>query len=170
MSHAANKVKWCLNKAKKEIAEKQKHRGLVETVSSLNQAYQYLTKAEHNLKALFYFEKGGFTDWSVTAGFYCLYHCLLALLAKHGYESRNQECTLAAVEYLIEEKKITLDTKFIDALKQYDESEIHEKSVIELRELLQYGISVEAESQELAKVKELCKEAIDTVKDILGSS
>jgi hypothetical protein len=53
-------------------------------------------------------------------------------------------------------------------LKQYDELERHESNVIELREILQYGINVKAESEELTKVKELCKEAIDTVKDLLS--
>ena len=82
MPHAANKVNWCLNKAKKELEEKKKHRGLVETAPAKDLAYQYLTKAEHNFKAVLYFERGGFTDWSVSAGFYCLYHCLMAVLAK----------------------------------------------------------------------------------------
>lgn len=89
MSHAANKVKWCMNKAKKELAEKQKHRGLVEMLPQRELAFQHLAKAEHNFKALFYLERGGFTDWSISAGFYCIYHCLLALLAKYDYESRN---------------------------------------------------------------------------------
>ncbi|MBS3147908.1 HEPN domain-containing protein [Candidatus Woesearchaeota archaeon] len=169
MSHAANKVKWCLDKAKKEITEKRKHRGLVKAAPARDLAYQHLAKAEHNFKAVLYFERGGFTDWSVSAGFYCLYHCLMAVLAKHGYESRNQECTLAAIDYLIEQKTFMLDKKFIDALKQYDESERHETNVIELREILQYGVSVKAESKELVKIKELCKEAIDAVKDIISA-
>ncbi len=167
MSHAANKVEWCLKKAKKELAEKQKHRGLVETSTNRDLAYQHLAKAEHNFKAVLYFEKGGFTDWSVSAGFYCIYHCLLAALAKYGYESRNQECTLAAVEYLIEQKKLLLDKKFVEALKQYNEAERHEATVIELREILQYGVGVQVESKELVKIKGLCKEAIDAIKDVL---
>lgn len=168
MSHAANKVEWCLNKAKRELAEKQKHRGLIETSTDRELAYQHLAKAEDNFKAALYFEKGGFTDWSVSAGFYCTYHCLLAALAKYGYESRNQECTLAAIEYLIEQKKLVLDKKFVEALKQYDEAERHEATVIELREILQYGIGVQAESKELIKIKELCRELIDTMKDIIS--
>ena len=167
MSHAANKIKWCLNKAKKELQDGHKHRGLVEISSNRDLSYQHLAKADHNFKAILYFEKGNFTDWSVSAGFYCIYHCLLALLAKHGYDSRNQECTLAAIEYLIEQKKIALDRKFIDALKQYDESGLHRATVIELREQLQYGVSMGAESKELAKIRDLCKEAIDVVKELL---
>lgn len=168
MSHALNKLRWCLNKAERELAQGQKHRGLIERQPSRETAYGHLAKAEHNLKALFYFEKGGFEDWSISAGFYCLYHCLLALLAKHGYESRNQECTLAAIEHLTEEGKITLDRKFIDALKEYQKSdERHEETVIELREYFQYGIDVKVESTKLQRLTTLCKELINTVKDAL---
>lgn len=90
------------------------------------------------------------------------------MLAKHGYESRNQECTLAAIEVLIEQKKIDLDRRFIEALRPYDESQRHETSVIELREILQYGVKTEVESREIVALKELCKEAIHTVKDLLA--
>jgi len=168
MSHALNKVKWCLNKAEQELERGQKHRGLTERLPSKEIAYGHLAKAEHNLKAIFYFEKGGFGDWSISAGFYCLYHCLLALLEKHGYESRNQECTLAAMEHLMEEGKIVLDRKFIDALKEYEKAdERHEETVIELREFFQYGIDVKVESTKLQRLTALCKELIDIVKEIL---
>ena len=168
MSHASNKVRWCLNKAERELEQGQKHRGLVERSVSNETAYSHLAKAEHNLKALIYFEKGGFEDWSISAGFYCLYHCLLALLAKHGYESRNQECTLAVIEHLIEEGKLALDRKFIDALKEYEKAdERHEETVIELREFFQYGVGVKVESTKLQRLTALCKELINTVKDIL---
>lgn len=167
MPQTENKLKWCLNKAKKELAETNKHRGLLQLTPNTELAYQHVTKAEHNLKAINYFAKGGFSDWSISAGFYSLYHCFLALLSKHGYESRNQECTIAAIEHLIEQKKITLDQKFIDALKQYDETKHAETTVIELREQLQYGISLASETTQLDRIKQLCKEAIDATKDLL---
>ena len=168
MSHASNKLRWCLNKAQKEIEQGKKHRGLIGCLPSKETAYGHLAKAEHNLKAVFYFEQGGFEDWSVSAGFYCLYHCMLALLIKHGYESRNQECTLAAIECLIEEGKITLDQKFIEALKEYGKAdEKHETTVIELRELFQYGLNMKVESTKLQRLTELCKEFIETIKETL---
>jgi len=93
---------------------------------------------------------------------------MLALLAKHGYESRNQECTLAAIETLIEQEKITLDNKFIKALKEYEkEDEKHETTIIELRELFQYGLNMKVESTKLQRLTELCKELIEIVKEIL---
>lgn len=167
MSHALNKLKWCLNKAKKEIKQGKKHRGLVECPPSKETAYKHLAKAEHNLKATFYLQEGGFEDWSISAGFYCLYHCMLALLVKYGYESRNQECTLAVVEHLIEERKILLDIKFVNAFKEYKTEEHRETTVIELRELFQYGLDVKVESTNLKRLIALCKELIDAVKEIL---
>src|SRR3989344_2479208 len=61
--------------------------------------------------------KGGFTDWAVTAGFYAAYHCMLAILAAFGFESRNQTCTLAAIEALQEQGRIALDHRHIGMLR-----------------------------------------------------
>ncbi|MEW5896988.1 MAG: hypothetical protein AB1668_04810 [Nanoarchaeota archaeon] len=38
MSHAKNKLRWCLNKAKKELQEGRKHRGLVEVAPNIEAA------------------------------------------------------------------------------------------------------------------------------------
>ena len=168
MPQRENKLKWCLNKARKELAETNKHRGLIELAPNTELAYQHVTKSEHNLKAIDYFSKGGFSDWSISAGFYSLYHCFLALLAKNGYESKNQECTIAAIEHLIEKKKIILDYKFVKALQKYDQTKQAETTVIELREQLQYGINLQAQTTQLEQLKQLCKEAIDTTKEILA--
>ena len=161
-------MRWCLAKATKELEQGKQHRGLVERASNDRLAYQHLAKAEHNLKAVLYFKEGGFEDWSISAGFYCLYHCMLALLAKHGYESRNQECTLATIEYLVEQKRFVLDPEFINVLKQHERVETrHEKTVIALRELFQYGVDIDVPSTELQWLTTLCKNAIDAVKEII---
>ena len=117
MSQAHNHVKWCIEKARKELGEAKKlgkapkHRGLVEIKPNLDDAKKHLEKADHNLKTAVYMSKGGFSDWAVSAAFYCMYHCMLAILAKHGYESRNQTCTMAMIESLKEDGKIDLDKK-----------------------------------------------------------
>ena len=41
MSQAENKVKWCLSKAKKELEEGKKHRGLVEKEIDIEEARRY---------------------------------------------------------------------------------------------------------------------------------
>ncbi len=135
MSQASNKVKLCLNKAERELEEKGIHRGLVKTEPNKHLAEKHITKAQHNLNAAFYFERGGYSDWSASAFFYCIYHCFLAILRRFGYESRNQECTIATIEMLKEEGAIQLDDAFIIALKSVAGEDIHEASVIQLREI-----------------------------------
>src|SRR3989338_4014102 len=101
MSHAENKIDWCLKKAEKELKEMGKHRGLIKIKSDLNKARDYIKKAEHYLKATDYLKKGNFSDISASTMFYSMYHCLLAIALKFGYESRNQECTFALMHNLV---------------------------------------------------------------------
>ena len=168
MSQASDKVRWCLNKAKKELEESDLHRGLVKIEKDTELARKHITKAEHNLKAAIYFEKGGFSDWSASGFFYCIYHCFLAILRKFGYESRNQECTIAVIEMLKEEGKINIDEKFINTLKITKAEEIHESSIIKLREDFQYNTDLNFKEKEVFdKLIKLCKEAIDKTREII---
>lgn len=168
MSQASNKVSWCLNKAKRELGESDLHRGLVKVEENIELAEKHIIKAEHNLKAALYLDEGGFSDWSASAFFYTIYHCFLAILIKFGYESRNQECTIAAIEMLKEEEKIDIDDKFMDALKITKAEELHESSIIKAREDFQYGIDLEfKEREEFNRMRDMCKEIIDKTKDII---
>ncbi len=168
MSHASNKVKWCLNKAKREIEEIGAHRGLIKAEEDKNLVEKHIIKAEHNLNAALYFDKGGFSDWSASAFFYCIYHCFLAISRKFGYESRNQECTLALIEVLKEEGKLDIDDKFIDTLKITKAEEMHESSIIKIREDFQYGVKIEFEKkEEFDMLAEMCKEMIEKTREII---
>jgi len=173
MSQASKYVKWCLSKQKKETEESKKsgkrlkHRGLLKIEPDIEKAKKHIKKAEHNLQAISNFKENGFSDWSIAAGFYSIYHCFLAIAVKFGYESRNQTCTIALIEYLKEEGKINIDTKFIDTLKQEDMEDMHNK-VIDLREEYTYGVEVSVEEDK--KIKDLiniCKEIIDIAKNIV---
>ena len=110
MSQASKHVKWCIAKANKEVQEAKelgkspKHRGLLEIKPDIEEARKHIAKAEHNLKAINNFKTTGFSDWSITAGFYSIYHCFLAMAYKFGYESRNQTCTIALIEWLKEKR------------------------------------------------------------------
>lgn len=110
-------AEWCLNKAEKEIEEckkqgkRLKHRGLLKTNPNLEEAKKHLAKAEHNFLGITRFNEIDFSDWSMSAAFYCIYHCFLAIAAKFGYESGNQACTISLMKLLKEEKKINLDAK-----------------------------------------------------------
>ena len=166
MSQAENKVRWCLNKAKKEIEDEIKHRGLIAIKPDLDEAKNHIKKAEHNFKAVVSFDKSGFSDWSVNAVFYTIYHCFLGIIAKFGYESRNQECTIALIEYLKEQKKINLSEEIIESLKSV-EQEGGQKRTIELREDFQYGTKTKIEDKTLSELKVLCQKAIEETKKII---
>jgi uncharacterized protein (UPF0332 family) len=167
MSEAKNKVEWCLKKAKKELETSAKHRGLVKAKPRLDEAKKHIAKAEHNFKAALSFEKTGFSDWSVSAAFYTIYHCLLAIIIKFGYASRNQECTAALTEYLKEEGEIILSQEIIEAVKAVDIEERHETNIISLRENFQYGTATSIEDKKLEELKNLCRKAIDETKRII---
>lgn len=169
MPHASNKVEWCLRKAEKEIGELGFHRGLVKVEEDIKLAEKHIIKAEHNLKGAIYFKKGGFSDWSASAFFYCIYHCFLAVLIRFGYESRNQECTIAAIE-MLKEKGLDINNKLIDTLKISKAEEMHESSIIRIREDFQYGVEIKfKEKEEFDNFVRLCKEAISKTRDIVHS-
>jgi len=174
MSQTHNHVEWCINKAKKEIEEckkegkRPKHRGLLKSSPDLDEANKHILKAEHNLAGITRFKEIGFSDWSMSAGFYSIYHCFLAIAAKFGYESGNQSCTISLMKYLKEEKKIELDDKFIKLLEYEEMSDSHKNSIIDLREDYTYGakISVKDEAS-INELKNTCKELIDLAKQII---
>jgi len=163
MGHLENKLEWCIKKAKKEG---EKHRGLKKTKPDMERAKEHIAKANHNLRAMLYFIKGNFTDWSVNACFYSMYHCLLAILAKHGYESRNQECTFAAVEYLIKNKKVNLDINWLRKISSFDKKQTEEE-IIQLREEFQYGTETILNQKKVKKLMEDAKEFIEVVREVL---
>ena len=172
MSQASQQVEWCLNKAKKEIEEckklgkRHKHRGLLKENQNIEEAKKHLVKAEHNLDGITKFREINFSDWSMSAGFYCVYHCFLAIAATFGYESANQTCTIALIRFLKENNKIKFDEKFIELL-EYEEIE-DRSSVIDMRENYTYGVQISVKDD--AKINELrktCKELIEITKEIV---
>src|SRR3989344_5772634 len=170
MSQASKYVHWCLTKAQKEIEDckklgkRQKHRGLLKTDPDIEEAKKHLAKAEHNLEGITKFKEIEFSDWSMSAGFYCIYHCFLAIAATFGYESANQTCTISLMRFLKEENKITLDEKFIELL-EYKEMD---DSVIDLREDYTYGVTISVKDEaKLDELKRTCKEMIDITKEIV---
>src|SRR3989338_2753799 len=157
MSQASKHVEWCLHKAQKEIEEckkqgkRLKHRGLLEANADIDEAKKHLAKAEHNLIGISRFKEIGFSDWSMSAGFYCIYHCFLAIAAQFGYESSNQTCTISLMRFLKETNKIQLDKKFIELLEYEEMEDIKENSVIDMREDYTYGVQISVKEE--AKIK-----------------
>ena len=107
--------------------------------------------------------KGGYVDWAVSAGFYAMYHCLLAILAKNGYESRNQECTFAAIEILIREGKSETSLESLKKIASFD-GRAKTQEIIKLREEFQYGTETILATGRIKEIIDEAKELIETTK------
>lgn len=173
MSQASKHVAWCLDKAQKEIEEcrqqskRLKHRGLLKISPDLEEAGKHLAKAEHNLIGITRFKEIGFSDWSMSAGFYCLYHCFLAIAAKFGYESANQACTISLMRFLKENNQIQLDDKYFRLLG-YENFEETNNSIISLRENYTYGIQISVkDDSKINELKRDCKALVDLTKQMI---
>ncbi len=168
MTHAKNKVKWCLNKAEKEVAAGGKHRGLVKVDPDIKKAREHISKAEHNLKTTLYLQKGDYTDWCSSTIFYSIYHSFLAILAKFGYESRNQECTLSAIESLIEDGIIPITKNEMEKISLFDVEEKHSSSTaVQIREEFQYGTKLSLEDKSLEELFTLASRILDKAKVVI---
>ncbi len=156
MSVYEDKLKWCLKNEKrmKKIAPNSKL------------SKEHIEKAKHNLKAADFNIQGGFSDWAVSQLYYAMYHSLLAILFKKGFESKNHECTINTIEYLIEKKEINLDkedTTFIRTTEQ-----MTQKDAKSLREEFQYGTKTEVNKILLNELIKKSKEIVEKVEVILN--
>ena len=174
MSQASKHVEWCLNKAKKEIEEckkrgkRTKHRGLLKNKPDIDEAKKHLAKAEHNLDGMKSFREISFSGWSMSAGFYCVYHCFLAIAVTFGYESANQTRTIYLIRFLKETNKIQLDEKFIELLEYEKIEDREENSIIDLREDYTYGVQISVKDEtKVNELKKICKELVDITKEII---
>ncbi len=168
MSHADNKVEWCLRKAEKELKTGDEHRGLVKIRPDVELARAHVKKAEHNLKAISDFKRIGYSDWSASAAFYAVYHCFLAIAARSGYESRNQECTFALIRSLIDNKEIDLDVSLVDQVGELDAEGKHESvTVVDVRESEQYGVKLSLEDETFERLLKLAKVVLEKTKEIM---
>jgi uncharacterized protein (UPF0332 family) len=159
----ADKIRKCL----KEGDRGERHKGLRRVKPSEVQAKKHLDKAIHNFRAMSDFHRIGYSDWSASASFYCLYHCLLAILAKAGYESRNQTCTFALMESMIDELSITTDELREIFDRDITEDLQHSDSILDIRERMQYSVQTGLESLEFQRMRDKTKILFDKLrKDI----
>lgn len=172
MSQASKQVDWCLKKAQREIEEcerlgkQPKHRGLLKVEPNQEDAREHIERAEYKLRETEYLIKGNFLDSSIGTIFYSMYRCFLAIASKFGYESGNQTCTVSLIEYLKEQEKINLDSKFIKMFK-YSDGENKDKSVIELREDYTYSTKHLLDKEKIDELILLARELIDQTRQIV---
>lgn len=166
MSQVKNKVEWCLRKAEKELKEGGRHRGLVKLKPDMEKAEDYISKAERYLRATEWLKKGNLPDVSTGTVFYCMYHCLQAIAAKHGYESRNQECTFALIYSLIEEGKIDFGKEVLERIAALEPKD-DESTSVKIREKYQYGTEFDVKEDLYKGLVQLAKEVIAKTKEII---
>ena len=150
-----NKLKNCLKQG--EIGER--HKGLRKIIPSEELIRGHIKKAIHNFNAIDLFSRMNYSDWSASAAFYCLYHGLLALITRKGFESRNQSCTFALVEQMIENKEVSISLEELKEIFDKDVTENIEQSnkLLDIRENMQYSIKTSLEEQEFKLLKERTK-------------
>ena len=156
MSRSKSKVDWCLlNEERLKI-----------TSANDPKSKEHIEKARHNLLAADYNIKGGFQDWAVSQLYYSMYHGLLAILYKFGYESKNHECTISVVEYLIETKKIDFDMEDIAFIRTTEQMKMQDAK--SLREEFQYGTKTAVNKEILNNLVEKTKEIVEKIEIVIG--
>ena len=144
MPHIDKHLQWCMND----------ERRLVKIKPDIERAKKHIKKSEYDFEVLQDLESMQRHDWALNVGFYSIYHCFLAILAKHGYSSRNQSCTITVLLKLIEQGKIDLDK---DLILQFDtlEPDTTSTTIRQSRETSTYGIETSIDLKQLEHVKEL---------------
>ena len=167
MSKASKHIKWCIDKANNEIKNGERRKGLVKINSDKELAADYLKKAEHNLDAFVSNKKAKFYDWTISMGFYVMYHCFQAILARFSYESRNQTCTFAVIESLLEDKKI--DDSFRKYLDEMKSSENKDDEILNMREKYQYTTIIDIDVQKVEELHRKCENMIKETRGIISN-
>ena len=153
-------LKWCLKDPKR----------LVKTKPDLDLAQKHVKKSEYNYKVVQTLERLKTYDWAFNVGFYAVYHCFLAILAKYGYESRNQACTITVLHTLINDKKLNFDKDLVTQFDTFDvEKNITNPTVRESREISTYGVETSIDLQQLKRVKGLILKVQRETIEILGN-
>ena len=150
------KLDWCL--AKETRMKKIKPNNRI--------ADEHINKAKHNLRAADYNIKGGFSDWGVSQAYYSMYHSLLAVLFKLGYESKNHECTINTVEYLIDRKMINLDLRDVAFIRTTEQ--MTSKDAKSLREEFQYGTETTVNEKLLKELLKNAKKVVERIEIVLS--
>src|SRR3989344_7641247 len=132
----------------------ERHKGLRKIEANKELIEKHLEKAAHNLNAVTDFKSIGYSDWSASASFYALYHCLLALVLKFGYQSRNQSCAFAFVEDLINKGKVSLNVNDLREIFDKDVTEdlAHSEKILDIRETMQYSFKTTLNNEEFNRL------------------
>ena len=82
-----------------------------------------------------------------------------------GYESRNQECTISAIEHLIKTGELKFDAKYVALVRRTDDLMGSDAKAV--REEFQYGTKVEVDGEILSVLRDNSKELVESVRVLL---
>ena len=156
MSNSKDRLNWCLESAKRMIKIKPNDK----------LSKEHIEKAKHNLKAADYNVQGHFDDWAVSQSYYAMYHSLLAILFKKGFESKNHECTISTVEFLIETKEINLNIEDMSFIRTTEQMTTNDAK--SLREEFQYGTKTDVNKVLLTELLQKSKSIVEKVELMLS--
>ena len=163
------KLKECFRNAKKDEEKGKKHKGLLITKPSIENAKNHIIKAKDGLKYCDIHKREG-SDYRIPEEwYYTLYYCALAILEKFGVESRSQRCTALFLRYVKDKGLIDYEDEFIDRIMVYKEKD--KKTDVDEREEARYSpkIKIEEVERQYDKMMEICKRAIDQCEEIIFS-
>jgi len=127
--------------------------------------------SEHKLSIKRKLKRKSFYDWCVVIYYYSLYHAVLALISKAGFESKNHIASISAMTYIYYHKKNVLkkeDIQFIINNLQIGGEEIkfiaHSK---EEREKASYRVDEDFDLRLAKDSQEKTAEIVNKIKDIL---
>jgi len=166
----SEEVKECFKTAEKEEKKGKKHKGLLKTDPSIENAKQYLIKAKECLKFCGVYKQLN-ADYKIPEEwYYALYYCSLAIISKFGVESRSQRCTALFLRYAKDKGLIDYDDEFIKRIMVYKEKD--KKTDVDQREEARYGPKTKLEdvSKDYDKMMNVCKEAISQAEEIVFSN
>ena len=156
MSNNKDRLNWCL------ASEKRMRK--IKPNDKLSK--EHIEKAKHNLKAADYNVQGHFDDWAVSQSYYAMYHSLLAILFKKGLESKNHECTINTVEFLIETNKINLSIEEMSFIRTTEQ--MTTKDAKSLREEFQYGTKTDVNKVLLTELLQKSKAIVEKIEVTLN--
>ncbi len=165
----SKEVRECFEAAEKEEKKGKKHKGLLKTNPSIENAKQYLIKAKECLKFCEVYKQLN-ADYKIPEEwYYALYYCALAILSKFGIESRSQRCTALFLRYVKDKGLINYGDEFIKRIMVYKEKD--KKTDVDQREEARYSpkIRLEEVSKNYDKMMSICKEAISQAEEIVFS-
>lgn len=163
------KLKECFESALKDEKKNKKHKGLLITKPSIENAQYYLKKAKDGLKFCELYKQMG-ADYKIPEEwYYTLYYCALAILSIFGVETRSQRCTALFLRYVKDKGLIEYNDEFIKRIMVYKEKE--KKTAVDEREEARYSPKFKFKeiAEQYDKMMETCREAISQCEEIIFS-